>query len=73
LVSQDQNKIQIQAKVIQDIQPDTGGTNQIGQILEGKPGQRIYQTVAITYGITLFLCQEEGQKTSTLPRLSIPK
>jgi hypothetical protein len=69
---QDRNEIRIQTKVIQNIQPDTGRTNQIEQILKGKLGQRIYQTVIITYGITFLLCQE-GRKASTLPRLSISK
>jgi hypothetical protein len=70
---QDRNEIRIQTKVIQNVQPDTRRTNQIGQILEGKLGQRIYQTVTITSGITFLLCQEEGQKASTLPRLLISK
>jgi hypothetical protein len=50
-----------------------GETLTTGQIFERKLGQRIYQTVTITYGITLLLCQKEGQKALTLPRLSIPK
>jgi hypothetical protein len=73
LGSQDQNEIQIQTKVIQNVQPDTRETNWIRQIPEEKLGQRIYQTVTITYGITFLFCQEEGQKASTLPRLLISK
>jgi hypothetical protein len=70
---QDQNKIWIQTKVIQNVQFNTGRTNQTGQIPKEKPGQGIYQTVTITYGITFLLCQKERWKALTLPRLSISK
>ena len=71
--SQNQNEGHFYSKILQNIQPYTTGTNQTGQISEGKLGEIIHLTIPISHGFSIPLCQQERWETSTLPRLSIPK
>ena len=71
--SQDRNEGRIRTEIFQNLQSHTNGTNQTGQILKGQPRQRIHSTIEIPYGITFLFRYQERRKTTTLPRLSIPK
>ena len=60
-------------KILQNVQSNPNGTNQIRQFSERKPGQGIHPTIVIPNGFTLLLCQQKGWKVTTMPRLPIPK
>jgi hypothetical protein len=44
--------------------------NELDKFLK-KNLKRIHQTVSVTYGVTLFFCFKEGQKTLTLSGLPV--
>jgi hypothetical protein len=55
------------------LKPYTSRTNQIGQILEGKPRKRIHPAISITNGLSIFFCFQEGWQTSTMSGLPVFK
>ena len=64
-------KGRIRTEIFQKLQSYTGGTNGTRQILEGKPGQRLYSSIAIPNGFTILLCKQERWEIATMPRLSL--
>src|ERR1700677_4100660 len=51
----------LRTQVLQNVQPHPAGTNQTGQILKGKLGQRIHSTIPITHGLPFLLLRQDGK------------